>query len=126
CSLAASITRNDVRLLRQRYPGVPVVTYVNTSAGVKAESDICCTSANAVEVVESLGVDRVIFLPDEFLGRYVAGQTKVEVILWKGHCEVHERFTAEDVRHYMNEFRKIEVVADPECLLESLAGSELV
>ena len=82
-----------MRLLRERYPGVPVVTYVNTSADVKAESDICCTSANAVEVVESLGADRVIFLPDEYLGRYVAQQTHVEIILWKGHCEVHERFT---------------------------------
>src|SRR5881394_3646505 len=90
CSLAASITAEDVRLLRERYPGVPVVTYVNTSAAVKAESDICCTSANAVAVVESLGVDRVIFLPDEYLGKYVAAQTAVEVILWKGHCEVHE------------------------------------
>src|SRR5438093_9341743 len=93
CSLASSISAHDVRLLRERYPGVPVVSYVNTSAAVKAESDICCTSANAVEVVESLDVDRVIFLPDEFLGRYVAGQTNVEIILWKGHCEVHERFT---------------------------------
>ena len=97
CSLAASITGADVRLLRQRYPGVPVVTYVNTSAEVKAESDICCTSANAVEVVESLGVPRVIFLPDEYLGRYVATQTKVEIILWQGHCEVHERFTGAEI-----------------------------
>src|SRR3954453_12584062 len=100
CSLAASITADDIRLLRQRYPGVPVVTYVNTSAAVKAESDICCTSANAVAVVESLGVDRVIFLPDEFLGKYVASQTAVEVILWKGHCEVHERFTGAQLRSY--------------------------
>src|SRR4249920_1994006 len=104
CSLAESITAADVRLLRQRYPGVPVVTYVNTSAAVKAESDICCTSGNALKVVESLGVNRVIFLPDEFLGRYVAGQTSVEIILWKGHCEVHERFTAEDVRSYKQQF----------------------
>src|SRR5881396_2272135 len=108
CSLASSITPNDVRVLRQRYPGVPVVTYVNTSAGVKAESDICCTSANAVEVVESLGVARVIFLPDEFLGRYVASQTTVEIILWKGHCEVHERFTADDVRYYKEQYHDIE------------------
>jgi len=126
CSLASSITPNDVRLLRQRYPGVPVVTYVNTSAGVKAESDICCTSANAVEVVESLGVDRVIFLPDEFLGRYVAGQTQVEVILWKGHCEVHERFTAEDVRHYKQQFQDIEVLAHPECPPDVLAEVDFV
>ena len=100
CSLAASITAEDIRLLRQRYPGVPVVTYVNTSAAVKAESDICCTSANAVAIVESLGVDRVIFLPDEFLGKWVASQTKVEIILWKGHCEVHERFTGQELRDY--------------------------
>src|SRR5256886_4774525 len=126
CSLASSITPDDVRLLRQRYPGVPVVTYVNTSAGVKAESDICCTSANAVEVVESLGVARVIFLPDEFLGRYVAGQTQVEVILWKGHCEVHERFTAEAVRQYKQQFADIEVLAHPECPPEVLAEVDFV
>jgi hypothetical protein len=100
CSLAESITAADVRRLRERHPGVPVVTYVNTSAAVKAESDICCTSANAVEVVESLGADRVIFLPDEYLGKYVAGQTAVELILWNGHCEVHERFRASDLRAY--------------------------
>ena len=100
CSLASSIAAEDVRLLRHRYPGVPVVSYVNTSAAVKAESDICCTSANAVEVVESLNSGRVIFLPDEFLGRHIAGQTKVDVILWRGHCEVHERFSAADLRLY--------------------------
>ena len=88
CSLASSITAGDVRALRRRYPGAPVVTYVNTSAAVKAESDVCCTSANAVQVVESLGVERVIFLPDEYLGRHVASQTDVEVVLWQGHCEV--------------------------------------
>lgn len=126
CSLASSITADDVRLLRQRYPGVPVVTYVNTSAAVKAESDICCTSANAVQVVESLGVDRVIFLPDEFLGRYVASQTKVEIILWKGHCEVHERFTAADVRSYKQQFPDIEVLAHPECPPEVLAEVDFV
>src|SRR5712692_231480 len=126
CSLAASINANDVRLLRQRYPGVPVVTYVNTSAAVKAESDICCTSANAVEVVESLGVDRVIFLPDEFLGRYVASQTKVQIILWKGHCEVHERFTADDVRYYKEQFEGIEVLAHPECPPDVLAEVDFV
>ena len=92
CSLADSITGADVRLLRERYPGVPVVTYVNTSAEVKAESDVCCTSSNAVAVAESLGTDRVIFLPDEYLGTWVSQQTDVDVILWKGHCEVHERF----------------------------------
>ena len=126
CSLASSITADDVRLLRQRYPDVPVVTYVNTSAAVKSESDICCTSANAVEIVESLGVDRVIFLPDEFLGRYVAGQTSVQVILWKGHCEVHERFTAEDVRSYKQQFANIEVLAHPECPPEVLAEVDFV
>ena len=126
CSLASSITANDVRLLKQSYPGVPVVTYVNTSAAVKAESDICCTSANAVAVVESLGVDRVIFLPDEFLGRYVATQTNVEIILWKGHCEVHERFTAEDVRSYKQQFKDIEVLAHPECPPEVLAEVDFV
>ncbi len=91
CSLAESITGADVRLLRERYPGVPVVTYVNTSADVKAESDICCTSSNTVKVVESLGVDRVIFLPDQYLGRWVASQTDVDVILWQGSCIVHEQ-----------------------------------
>jgi quinolinate synthase len=126
CSLASSITADDVRLLRQRYPGIPVVTYVNTSAAVKAESDICCTSANAVEVVESLGVERVIFLPDEFLGRYVADQTKVQVILWKGHCEVHERFTADDVRYYKERYKDIEVVAHPECPPDVLAEVDFV
>jgi len=98
CSLAESITGADVRLLRERYPGVPVVTYVNTSAEVKAESDICCTSGNAVKIVESLKTDRVIFLPDQYLGRWVASQTAVDVILWHGSCEVHERFTAEERR----------------------------
>jgi quinolinate synthase len=126
CSLASSITAADVRLLRQRYPGVPVVTYVNTSAAVKAESDICCTSANAVEVVESLGVSRVIFLPDEFLGRYVASQTNVEIILWQGHCEVHERFTAADVRYYKKHYPDIEVLAHPECPPEVLLEVDFV
>jgi quinolinate synthase len=126
CSLAASITADDVRLLRQRYPGVPVVTYVNTSAAVKAESDICCTSANAVEVVESLGARRVIFLPDEFLGRWVASQTKVEIILWKGHCEVHERFSAEDLRVYRKQYPDIEILAHPECPPDVLSEADFV
>ncbi|RUV64702.1 quinolinate synthase subunit A, partial [Mesorhizobium sp. M5C.F.Ca.IN.020.14.1.1] len=98
CSLADSITAADVRLMRQRFPGVPVVTYVNTSAAVKAESDICCTSGNALAVVESLGVPRVIMLPDEYLAKNIASQTCVEIIAWKGHCEVHERFTEADIR----------------------------
>ena len=101
CSLAASITGADVRLIKQRYPGVPVVTYVNTTAEVKAETDICCTSANAVQVVEHAarewGVDRVILLPDEFLARNVARQTDIKIIAWQGRCEVHERFTAADI-----------------------------
>jgi quinolinate synthase len=126
CSLASSINGDDVRLLRQRYPGVPVVTYVNTSAEVKAESDICCTSANALQVVESLDSDRVIFLPDEFLGRYVAGQTKKEVILWKGHCEVHEKFTAKDLRVYREQFRDIVILAHPECPPDVLAEADFV
>jgi quinolinate synthase len=126
CSLAASITADDVRLLRQRYPGVPVVTYVNTSAAVKAESDICCTSANALEVVESLGSDRVIFLPDEYLGRHIAAQTRVEVILWKGHCEVHERFTAGDIRVFRLQYPHIEVLAHPECPPDVLAEADFV
>jgi quinolinate synthase len=126
CSLAASITAADIRLLRQRYPGVPVVTYVNTSAEVKAESDICCTSANAVAVVESLGVPRVIFLPDEYLGRYVAEQTAVEVILWRGHCEVHERFTADDLRAFRAGHADLQILAHPECPPEVLAEADFV
>ncbi|HVT15455.1 MAG TPA: quinolinate synthase NadA [Thermoanaerobaculia bacterium] len=126
CSLAAAITAADVRLLRQRYPGVPVVTYVNTSAAVKAESDVCCTSANAVAVVESLGVPRVIFLPDEYLGRYVAEQTAVEVILWRGHCEVHERFTAADLRAFRAGHDDIRILAHPECPPEVLAEADFV
>jgi quinolinate synthase len=127
CSLAASITAEDVRLLRQRYPGVPVVTYVNTSAAVKAESDICCTSANAVAIVESLGVDRVIFLPDEFLGKYVASQTEVRIILWKGHCEVHERFTGQELRDYRAaQGDGIVILAHPECPPEVLAEADFV
>ena len=126
CSLAASITGADVRLLRQRYPGVPVVSYVNTSAEVKAESDVCCTSANAVAVVESLGAPRVIFLPDEYLGRYVAGQTAVEVILWRGHCEVHERFTAAELREFRAGHAGILILAHPECPPEVLAEADFV
>lgn len=126
CSLAESITAEDVRALRRRYPGVPVVTYVNTSAEVKAESDVCCTSANAVEVVESLGVPRVLCIPDEFLAQYVATQTKVEILTWKGHCEVHERFTAEQVRAYREQFPGLTVLAHPECPPEVIAEADLV
>jgi quinolinate synthase len=115
CSLASSITGEDVRLLRQRFPGVPIVTYVNTSADVKAESDICCTSSNAVQVVESFGVDKVICIPDEYLARWVATQTKVKIIAWKGHCEVHERFTAEELRKFRESDPGVQILAHPEC-----------
>ncbi len=126
CSLADSITGADIRLLKERYPGVPVVTYVNTSAEVKAESDVCCTSGNAVDVVESLGVDRVIFLPDEYLGNWVATQTDVELILWKGHCEVHERFTARDIEDARERYPGVVVLAHPECPPEVCNASDFV
>ena len=115
CSLAESITGEDVRLLRERFPGVPVVTYVNTSAEVKAESDICCTSANAVQVVESLGADKVIFLPDQYLASYVARNSKVKIIAWKGSCEVHERFTGEELRRVRESDPSVQIIAHPEC-----------
>src|SRR5262244_409162 len=124
CSLASSITADDVRLLRERFPGVPVVTYVNTSAEVKAESDICCTSSNAVQVVESLGADKVIFLPDEYLARYVASQTNVKIIAWKGHCEVHERFTADELRSYRETDPGLKIIAHPECPPDVLAEAD--
>lgn len=126
CSLAASITGADVRLMREKYPGAPVVTYVNTSAEVKAESDICCTSGNAVEVVESLGAERVIFLPDEYLARYVAGQTSTEIIYWRGHCEVHERFTARELEDYREQFSDIVIIAHPECPPDVLETADFV
>jgi quinolinate synthase len=124
CSLAASLAAEDVRLLRERYPGVPVVSYVNTSAEVKAESDICCTSSNAVQIVESLGADEVIFLPDEYLARYVASQTTVKIIAWKGHCEVHERFTADELRLYRESDPAIQIIAHPECPPDVLAEAD--
>jgi quinolinate synthase len=120
CSLAESITGADVRLLRERFPGVPIVTYVNTSAEVKAESDICCTSSNAVQVVESLGVDRVLLIPDEYLAKYVATRTRVNILTWKGHCEVHERFTAAELTAYREAHPGIEIIAHPECPPEVL------
>ena len=126
CSLAESITPRDIRLLRERYPGVPVVTYVNTCAEVKAESDICCTSGNAVQVVESLGVDRVIFLPDQYLGRWVATQTSVEIILWEGSCMVHERFTADELRVYRGTHPGIQIIAHPECPPDVLEEADFV
>lgn len=124
CSLASSITGEDVRTLRERFPGVPVVTYVNTSADVKAESDICCTSANALQVVESLGAERVIFLPDEYLAKYVASQTKVKIIAWKGHCEVHERFTADELRAVREADPSVQIIAHPECPPEVIAAAD--
>jgi quinolinate synthase len=126
CSLAASITGADVRLLRQRYPGVPVVTYVNTSAEVKAESDICCTSGNAKAVIESLGVKRVIMLPDEYLAKNIAAETEVEVIAWHGRCEVHERFEAEDIRRLRRGHPGVVVLAHPECPPEVVAEADFV
>jgi len=121
CSLAESITGKDVRLLKERYPGVPVVTYVNTSADVKAETDICCTSGNAIEIIESLGVDKVIFLPDEYLAKNVANQTKVKIITWHGTCIVHERFTAKEIREYRKDNPGITILAHPECTPEVVA-----
>jgi quinolinate synthase len=115
CSLAESITAADVRALRAAYPGVPVVAYVNTSAEVKAEVDICCTSSNALKVVESLGSDRVIFLPDQYLAQNVQAQTKVQIIAWKGACEVHERFTADEILRYRADDPSIKIIAHPEC-----------
>src|ERR1700675_4704309 len=124
CSLAESITAADVRLLRQRYPGVPVVTYVNSSAAVKAESDICCTPGNAKKIVESLGGPRVIMLPDEYLAKNVAAETGVEIIAWAGHCEVHERFTAAEVHALREQHPGIVVLAHPACPPEIVAESD--
>jgi quinolinate synthase len=115
CSLAQSITGEDVRLLRDKFPGVPIVAYVNTSADVKAEVDICCTSGNAVQVVESLGAEKVIFLPDQYLASYVATQTKVKIIAWKGACEVHERFTGDELAKYRADDPSVQIIAHPEC-----------
>ena len=124
CSLSSSITGEDVRNLKKKYPGVPVVSYVNTSAEVKAETDICCTSANALKIVQSLGVKKVIFLPDDFLAKYVASQTDVEIISWKGTCEVHEQFNDEEI----NEIRKnnpgIKIIAHPECPPDVIRASD--
>jgi quinolinate synthase len=121
CSLASSITAEDVRLLRASHPGVPIVTYVNTSAAVKAESDICCTSGNAKKIVEGLGVPKVIMIPDEYLARNIAAQSAVEIIAWMGHCEVHERFTAEEIRELRATHPGITVLAHPECPPEVVA-----
>jgi quinolinate synthase len=124
CSLAASITGADVRLLRERFPGVPVVAYVNTSADVKAEVDICCTSSNAVQVVESLNAPTVIFLPDQYLAKYVASKTSVKIIAWKGACEVHERFTGDELRTYREADPSVQIIAHPECPPDVLAEAD--
>ena len=124
CSLAESITVSDVRKLKKENPGVPVVTYVNTSAAVKAETDICCTSANAVKIVESLNVKKVIFLPDEYLAKYVASKTKVEIISWKGKCEVHERFTDHEIFELRKKYPDLKVVSHPECPPEVINASD--
>ncbi|HEX4157401.1 MAG TPA: quinolinate synthase NadA [Rhizomicrobium sp.] len=128
CSLAASITAADIRLLKEKYPGIPVVTYVNTSAAVKAESDVCCTSANAVAVVEDIarewGTDTVVMVPDEYLAQNVAKQTPTKIISWKGRCEVHERFTAADIRSYKQGNPGIVILAHPECPPEVVAEAD--
>jgi quinolinate synthase len=126
CSLAESITPADVRMLRQTYPGVPIVTYVNTSAEVKAESDVCVTSGNAVAIVEALGAPRVIFLPDEYLAKYVASKTDVDIVAWKGHCEVHERFTGNDIVRFRRDDPGLIVIAHPECPPDVLAQADYV
>ncbi len=129
CSLASSITAEDVLALRAQHPGIPVVSYVNTSAAVKAVSDACCTSANAVHVVNAIakefGVSKLIFLPDRFLGAWVATQTDVELVLWNGQCEVHEKFTAMEARHTRERF-DAKIVAHPECPPEVLAEADFV
>jgi len=124
CSLASSITAADVRLMRARHPGVPIVTYVNSTAEVKAESDICCTSGNAKKIVESLGVDTVIMLPDEYLAQNIAAQTKVKIIAWAGHCEVHERFTPAEVRALRADHPGVIILAHPECPPDVLAEAD--
>ncbi len=124
CSLSSSITGKDVRLLKKKYPGVPVVSYVNTSADVKAETDICCTSANAIKVVESLGVEKVIFLPDDYLAKYVASNTNVKIISWKGTCIVHEQFTAKEIKEIKEQNPGIVVIAHPECPPDVINASD--
>ncbi len=124
CSLAESITGEDVRKLKAQYPGVPVVTYVNTTAEVKAETDICCTSGNALKVIESLGVDRVIMIPDKYLAQNIANQTGVEVITWDGRCEVHELFTPEEIQSFRDLNEGVVVIAHPECTPEVVAASD--
>ena len=124
CSLSSSITGKDVRLLKEKYPGVPVVSYVNTSADVKAETDVCCTSANAVKIVKSLGVKKVIFLPDDYLAKYVASQTDVEIISWKGICIVHDQFNENEIKNIRKNNPGIKIIAHPECPPEVIKASD--
>jgi quinolinate synthase len=124
CSLADSITPENVRELRRRHPGVPIVTYVNTSAAVKAESDICCTSGNARKIIESLGVPRVIMIPDEYLAKNIAAETGVEIITWKGHCEVHELFGTEEVAQLREDYPGVVILAHPECAPDVVQASD--
>lgn len=124
CSLADSITPQDVALLREAHPGVPIITYVNTSAAVKAVSDICCTSGNAKKVVESLGVPRVLMIPDEYLAQNIARETDVEILAWHGHCEVHERFTPDDIRELRESHPGVMVLAHPECPPEVVEAAD--
>ena len=124
CSLSSSITGKDVKLLKEKYPGVPVVSYVNTSADVKAETDVCCTSANAVKIVKSLGVKKVIFLPDDYLAKYVASQTDVEIISWKGICIVHDQFNENEIKSIRKNNPGIKIIAHPECPPEVIKASD--
>ena len=124
CSLSSSVTGDDVRKLKKKYPGVPVVSYVNTSAEVKAETDVCCTSANAVKIVNSLGTNKVIFLPDDYLAKYVASQTDVEIISWKGTCEVHEKFNDEEINEIRKNNPDIKIIAHPECPPDVIKASD--
>ena len=124
CSLSSSITGKDVKLLKEKYPGVPVVSYVNTSADVKAETDVCCTSANAVKIVKSLGVKKVIFLPDDYLAKYVASQTDVEIISWKGICIVHDQFNEKEIQNIRKSNPGIKIIAHPECPPDVIKASD--
>jgi quinolinate synthase len=144
CSLAESITAEDVRALRKRYPGVPVVTYINTYADVKAETDVCCTSGNAAQIVQALDSDTVIFIPDEYLAGNVARETgkriifpvldgqsrqedeslDYEMIGWRGRCEVHEKYTVEDIENARAQFPDVKILTHPECSPEVVAASD--
>jgi len=124
CSLSSSITGEDVRNLKKQYPGVPVVSYVNTSVDVKAETDVCCTSANAIKIINSLDAKKVIFLPDDYLAKYVASQTDVEIISWKGTCEVHEQFNDEEINEIRENNPGIKIIAHPECPPDVINASD--